>query len=271
MKHIVIGVCGVVVVGAAYGLGYFMRPVEVITDERELVVREVKAGDSAEAELLSLRQQLDAANAELAALRKEAAEEPVEAEKTEVAEQPQERERRDFNPIQRLREREERMKKEDPERYAEMQKQREEFVATVKGMQQERQNFLDAIDLSLLTEEQQKVHTTYADAVAKRSELMDYMMSLRNSEEAPTPEAMQEVFTQMRETSETIRELQESERANLLSASVQSMGLGSEDAEQLTSVIEAIVQNTSDQMIGPGGPGGPGRRGGQRSAGGGGR
>ena len=78
-------------------------------------------------------------------------------------------------------ERVEKFKRERPDEFAALQRRRESIRAARKAAADNRQEFLDSIDVTYLTEEQRKTHVAYADALAARQEARERMAAARRT------------------------------------------------------------------------------------------
>ena len=206
----------------------------------ETVTKTVYQGDGAPADLAplqaenaALKTQLDNLRAELAKLQA-AAEAPAPEP---AAEEPPRRMTRQ--------ERMEQLKRENPERYAEMERRRQEFQAR-------RDDFFANIDLELLTPTQQEMHFQYTEALAKQQAAIDRMRALAESGE----EATEEDRAAIRESFRLVHGLQGAERDALLSAVATSMGLqAGEETDTFINVIKEVYDFTGSmppaQMMAP--------------------
>lgn len=225
--------------GGGYATGRLLAPRSYTA---ETVTKTVYQGDGAPADLAplqaenaALKTQLDNLRAELAKLQA-AAEAPAPEP---AAEEPPRRMTRQ--------ERMEQLKRENPERYAEMERRRQEF-------QTRRDDFFANIDLELLTPTQQEMHFQYTEALAKQQAAIDRMRALAESGE----EATEEDRAAIRESFRLVRGLQGAERDALLSAVATSMGLqAGEETEAFVGVIKEVYDFTGSmppaQMMAPAG------------------
>lgn len=182
-----------------------------------------------QAENAALKTQLDNLRAELAKLQA-AAEAPAPEP---AAEEPPRRMTRQ--------ERMEQLKRENPERYAEMERRRQEF-------QTRRDDFFANIDLELLTPTQQEMHFQYTEALAKQQAAIDRMRALAESGE----EATEEDRAAIRESFRLVRGLQGAERDALLSAVATSMGLqAGEETDTFINVIKEVYDFTGSMPPAP--------------------
>ena len=147
-----------------------------------------------------------------------------------------------------FRERMERMKTEEPERYAEMQKRHEEFRARMRAANEERDNYLASIDTSNMSDEQKANHERLLAALKMRDALGERMRP--DSENPLTDEERQEFFGSMRE----IGPLMEQERRYLLEETGRAYG---EDGPAFAEYIQDLMEYTTPWR-------GTGRRGGGR-------
>ena len=155
---------------------------------------------------------------------------------------------REQRPRESFRERMERMKTEEPERYAEMQKRQEEFRARMRAANEERDNFLSSVDTSQMSEEQKANHERLLAALKLRDSLGDRMRP--DAENPLTDEERQEFFNSMRE----IGPMMEQERRYLLEEVGRAYG---DDGATFAEYIQDLMDYTTPFR-------GPGRRGGGR-------
>ena len=108
----------------------------------------------------------------------------------------------------------ERMKKETPERYAQMTNGMAQFRRQRLDRAQTKIDFLSSIDTSRMGKEALETHQKLQDLIAQREEL-----EAKINPEAiasATDEERREFFETMRDTDRQIRELNRAERENLL-------------------------------------------------------
>ncbi len=155
---------------------------------------------------------------------------------------------REQRPRESYRERMERMKTEEPERYAEMQKRQEEFRARMRAANEERDNYLASVDTSRMTAEQKANHERLLAALKMRDTLGERMRP--DAENPLTEEERQEFFKSMRD----IGPMMEQERRYLLEETGRTYG---EDGAAFAEYIQDLMDYTTPWR-------GPGRRGGGR-------
>ena len=140
-------------------------------------------------------------------------------------------------------ERMEKFKRERPDEFAALQRRRESIRAARKAAADSRQDFLDSIDVSFLTEEQRKTHVAYADALAAQQEARERMAAARRTG-AVVSDADR---VQLQAAERVIREQGEDERAALLEAAARSVGVeGAEDLKRFRETISAIFEATHE-------------------------
>lgn len=246
-KSLLIGFAVVVaalLAGGGYATGRLLAPRSYTA---ETVTKTVYQGDGAPADLAplqaenaALKTQLDNLKDELAKLQA-AAEAPAPES---AAEEPPRRMTRQ--------ERMEQLKRENPERYAEMERRRQD-QANMEAFQTRREDFFANLDLELLTPEQQEMHFQYTEALAQQQAAIDRMRELAESGEEPTDEDRAAI----RDSFRLVRGLQGAERDALLSAVATSMGLqAGEETETFVGVIKEVYDFTGMMPPAPMAPAG---------------
>ena len=180
-------------------------------------------------ELENLLNEREANLAQLAARKPEAESRPVVE-----AESPEASDRRPRH--ESFRERMERMKTEEPERYAEMQKRQEEFRTRMRAANEARDNYLASVDTSRMTAEQKAGHERLLAALKTRDAFMERMRP--DAENPLSDEERQEAFDAMRE----IGPLMEQERRYLLEETGRAYG---EDGADFADYIQDLIDNTA--------------------------
>ena len=140
-------------------------------------------------------------------------------------------------------ERVEKFKRERPDEFAALQRRRESIRAAWKAAADNRQEFLDSIDLSFLTEEQRKTHVAYADALAARQEARERITAawLKGAEVSDADRR------QLQTAERVIREQGAAERAALFEAAARSVGVeGAEDLKRFRETISSIFEATRE-------------------------
>ena len=144
-------------------------------------------------------------------------------------------------------ERVEKFKRERPDEFAALQRRRESIRAARKAAADNRQEFLDSIDVTFFTEEQRKTHVAYADALAARQKARERMAVARRTG-AMVSDADR---AQLQAAERVIREQGEAERTALLEAAARAVGVeGVEDLKRFRETISAIFEATHEPESG---------------------
>lgn len=216
------------------------KPAPVATDESvqriEALQRQVSALQADRARL-----QAELASAQSAAnLRDPAAVNPIAAPASASTNAPR---RVSFDA------RMEQLKSEDPERYAEIQKQREEFRKRTEAQADERSEFLKNVDTVRMTDEQRANHEKLVETVDQVRALMAQLPNL-------PPEEAGALRQQLAQTVGVISDLYQKERQYLLVQTGRAMGYADAESTQFADYIQQIY----DQTAMPRGLGGRGNR-----------
>jgi hypothetical protein len=225
------------------------------TPGRVVTVRDEAAERAAEAlrkRVAELEKAL--AGGDAASVQQQGQEEPPQTEAS--------REEQDARRRQSWDERMERMKTEDPERYAEMQQRREEFRQRMEQRTRDRADFLDAVDKTGMTSDQRANHEKLLETVARVNELTAQMMQSGGRGRGEEGEALRQ---EMGESMMALGQLYDSERQYLLETTAKAAGYSGGDVSAFTEHIQSIIENTT--MM----PGMGGQRGGRGGGPGGGR
>ena len=157
----------------------------------------------------------------------------------------------------------ERLKKEEPERYAQITNSMAQFRRHRLERAQSKIDFLSSIDTSRMSPAMLKVHSHLQDMIEKREAVEEKMRGFMDM----TEEERREAFQEIGEIDGRIRELNRAERDNLLVQTAEALGFQGDDAAEIIDTVKSIYEAT-DSGWGFGGPGGPGRRGGRGGRGG---
>lgn len=155
-------------------------------------------------------------------------------------------ERGNFNPREMM----ERLKKEDPERYAQMTNNFERWRVRREIERTNRLDFLKSIDTSSMSA---GTRSTHEKLLANTDKIAEIEAMLRD--ENTTDEERRELFGQIRELYDNQRQLNAQERDNLIEQISREVGMSAEDAAEFGATINEILQAT--EAIGGRGPGGP--------------
>ena len=144
------------------------------------------------------------------------------------------------------------LKTSDPARYAEMQKQRDDFRQRMQTQADERAEFLRKIDATGMTDEQRANHEKLTQAVEQARATMAQIATL-------SPEDAAAARQQMMATMGSVSDLYQQERRYLLEQTGRAMGYQQDaDLGQFVDYIQQIVDQTSMPRGFGGGRGGNG-------------
>ena len=150
----------------------------------------------------------------------------------------------------------ERLKKEEPERYAHITNSMAQFRRHRLERAQSKIDFLSSIDTSRMSPAMLKVHSDLQDMIEKREAVEEKMRGFMDM----TEEERREAFQEIGEIDGKIRELSRAERDNLLVQTAEALGFQGDDAAEIIDTVKSIYEAT-DNGFGFGPPGGPGRGG----------
>jgi len=230
---------------AGVAIGYVAKPERSAAaeppSEADRAVAALFADYGEEATIASLRSRISELERMLA--EKESAK-GGEEQKVEEEDRPRRRDERRGPPsMEEMRERFARMEREDPVRYAQMTN----HFARMRQMRIERAQskieFLSSVDTSRMSSSAKRTHDDLQDLIARREELEAELHNPDIEEED-----RRRIFEEMRRTDHEMRELNAVERDNLISQVALSMGLGEDDAVEVSETIKDILDVTDGQM-----------------------
>ncbi len=146
----------------------------------------------------------------------------------------------------------ERMKKEDPGRYAQITNRMARFRRHMLDRAQSKMDFLGSIDTSAMSAEARKTHEALQDAIERREQAMEKMQRFMDM----TDEERKAAHAEMREASRLVSELGRVERDNLLLQTAEALGFRDDAAAEIVETVKGIYEATESHGFGPGGPGG---------------
>ncbi|MBP5319796.1 MAG: hypothetical protein J6334_02325, partial [Kiritimatiellae bacterium] len=147
----------------------------------------------------------------------------------------EQRERRDNN-RQGFREQMERMRTEDPERFAEMQKRREEGRRMMEQREQNRMDMLATVDTRLLTPQQRENHEKL---VATLTQLQEMRQQRENGEAVEDNEESRRAMFEM---FRSLGDMYQQERDSLLSVTAQAAGYKGDQVNEFVDQIKNIYE-----------------------------
>ncbi len=257
MKKVIVSVAFLAAAVAAFALGRITRSLEeaVRIPESDDAYQPKKAApvdptNALKAQIASLKKKIAALESEKQDALPEAGAvaEPIaeEALKKPVAENA----RPASGPFASLAE----LKKNDPERYAEVSNRMARFESRRLRRAQTRLDTLSQLNTDGFTKEQKQTHEQLQDLLVRREELGAKIRETMEDENV-TEADRRAAFDEMRTLHENIRRLERQERNTLLTTTAQNLGLSGEDAAELADAVEVIYDMTGMGEHGPHGPG----------------
>ena len=152
----------------------------------------------------------------------------------------------------------ERMKKDEPERYASMTNRMAQFRNRMTQRTENKLDTLASIDTRGWSKSQIATHEKYQDLIAKRAELMEII----RHDSGATKEERDAAFGELRKLGRDLHETSAKERNTLLDKTFQELGYSSSDAREIRETIKTIYSTTEEWggHRGRGGRHGHGRR-----------
>ena len=227
--------------------------VPVGAENVEKIAKLEQERDKAVAELNEMKTALDNARAEIASQVAEM--EKLKSGSGSEGQRP--RSQQDWS--QRWKERQEQLKKENPEEYEAHQKQIKEFQDRMDGAVAEKSAFLVNLDTSDMTEQEKKDHEELLGRVAEAWELMN------NMQQGKFPSGEQ--WGAIGDNMTAIRDLYRKERDYVLRKVGKDLGYDDVKAAEFSTQMQDIFEKTSPTLpiMGMGHRGGRHRPGGERT------
>ena len=164
-------------------------------------------------------------------------------------------------PRQHWRERMEEMKKNDPERYAQMTNRFAQWRMDRAAQARDKIDFLSSIDTSRMSAGAKKTHNALQDLIARREDLEQQL-----HQEDLSDEERGKLMGELHSTHHELMRLNGEERKNLFDETAKGLGFTGADAKEFTATIQEVIEATDSGWGGrrhgggPRGPGGPGGR-----------
>ena len=136
----------------------------------------------------------------------------------------------------------ERMKKEDPDRYASMTNRMTQFRNRMTRRTESKLDTLASIDTRGWSRSQIENHEKYQDLIAKRAELMDII----RHDSGATKEERDAAFGELHRLGRDLHETSAKERNTLLDKTFQELGYSSSDAKEIRETIKTIYSTTEE-------------------------
>ena len=144
----------------------------------------------------------------------------------------------------------EKMKDEDPERYASMTNRMAQFRNRMMQRTASKLETRASIDTTGWSKSQIATHEKYQDLIARREELMDII----RHDSGASPQDRESAFSEMRKIGDELRDTSAKERNILLDKTFRELGYSGSDAVEIRETVKTIYSATEEW-------GGPGRRG----------
>ena len=164
-------------------------------------------------------------------------------------------------PQMNWRERMEEMKKNDPERYAQMTNRFANWRRNRAEQARSKIDFLSSIDVSHMSAGAKRTHRALQDLIAKREEIEQRLQQPEMSDDQRRP-----LMEQLHDMRHQIQRLNGEERMNLICEVTNSLGFEGEAATEIALTLKDVIQATDDGFEPHGGhhgghrgppPGGP--------------
>lgn len=136
----------------------------------------------------------------------------------------------------------ERMKTENPERYASMTNRMAQFRNRMTRRTENKLDTLASIDTKGWSRSQIETHEKYQDLIAKRAELMEIV----RHDSGATKEERDAAFGELRRLGRELHETSAKERNTLLDKTFQELGYSSSDAREIRETIKTIYSTTEE-------------------------
>ena len=223
---------------AGVAAGYFMRGESAAEKPASAAEAPAKAGRRGRIDDVGAKASIAALRARIAELEKQLSTVAAGSSGTGLpvaAEAPERAEMRSRS----FREHMEQMKKNEPERYAQMTNRMATFARERLNRTQGKLDFLASIDTSGMGAQAAATHQRYQELLARRDELLE---DLRN--ENLTDKERRDLFQKMREVNGEMSKAGDDERRNLLGQMAKNLGLEAEDSAAFVETVEQVVDVT---------------------------
>ena len=160
-------------------------------------------------------------------------------------------------PREGFRERMERLKTEDPARYAEITNRWTQWRQRRSERQLRKMEFLSSIDTSRMDSAARIVHDKLQAHIARQEELEQKMHDENLSEED-----RRALMEEMHDNGRQLRAFNDVERKNLIEETARNLGFEGEDVKEISATMREIIEATDNGFGGPHGHG-HGRHGGR--------
>ena len=254
-KIILTGIVSLAVGGV---IGYLLQPAPATPaqEERPHRARGARVAEVDQKDTINtLRKRVKDLEQRLAGMTEAAAALTNAPTATRVAQEP-----RGFGPPSAadMRARMEEMKKNEPERYAQMTNNMAQWRQRMSARTQDRLEFFASLDTASMSPKQRENHEKLQALLVRREELMRMM----NPEDTSITDAQREkAHQEMRKTWEELHKLESAERDMLLRQTARNLGFKGEDVKEIVETVKTIYDATQGGggrgWHGGRGPGGP--------------
>ena len=229
-------------------IGYFVKDEPVAAAEPAKVEEKAKkpvADKGGEATIKALRHRIAELEKALAE-KDERSATPIASAEPQV--RPPER------PQMNWRERMEEMRKNEPERYAQMTNRMAQWRRDQAARNRNKIDFLSSIDTSHMSADARKTHDALQELIARRENVEAQLQ-----DPDLTDEERGKLMRQLWESHGELQRLNSEERKNLIDETARSLGFEGEDAQEISATIREVIEATDGGWGGrPGGDrGGP--------------
>lgn len=229
-------------------IGYFVKDEPVAAAEPAKVEEKAKkpvADKGGEATIKALRHRIAELEKALAE-KDERSATPIASTEPQV--RPPER------PQMNWRERMEEMRKNEPERYAQMTNRMAQWRRDQAARNRNKIDFLSSIDTSHMSADARKTHDALQELIARRENIEAQLQ-----DPDLTDEERGKLMRQLWESHGELQRLNGEERKNLIDETARSLGFEGEDAQEISATIREVIEATDGGWGGrPGGDrGGP--------------
>lgn len=224
---------------AGVAAGYFMRGESAAAKPASAAEAPAKVGLCGRIDDVGAKASVAALRARIAELEKQLSTVAAASSETGLPVAAEAPERAEMRP-RSFREHMEQMKKNEPERYAQMTNRMATFARDRRNRTQGKLDFLASIDTSGMSAQAAANHQRYQELLVRREELLE---DLRN--ESLTDDERRGLFQKMQEVNREMSEAGADERRNLLGEMAKNLGLEGEDSAALAETVEQVIDATS--------------------------
>ena len=131
------------------------------------------------------------------------------------------------------------LKKNDPERYAQMTNRFARFKQRLRERQRRNLDFLASVDTSTMSAAAKKTHAALQKAIALRAELDE-----RIGQEGLSDDERRSLMERIMASERNLRGLRRAERSNLFAATATALGFEGDDVNEIVATLGEVVDAT---------------------------